>query len=131
MDQYHEGIGKKVLGGTGGRRKKFADKTLAHVGGKFTSTKVSETEAKSEKRKRGGSKGIKLKKAAFVNIALKESDKQIIKKERIIRVIESHNPEFIRQNIITKGAIVETKIGKVKVTNRVGQDGIVNGVLMV
>jgi small subunit ribosomal protein S8e len=66
-----------------------------------------------------------------VNIALKESDKQIIKKERIIRVIESHNPEFIRQNIITKGAIVETKIGKVKVTNRVGQDGIVNGVLMV
>jgi small subunit ribosomal protein S8e len=45
-------------------------------------------------------------------------------------VLESHNPEYVRMNIVTRGAVVETELGKARVTNRVGQDGIVNGVLI-
>jgi small subunit ribosomal protein S8e len=48
----------------------------------------------------------------------------------ITRVVESHNPEFVRMNIITRGAVLETEIGKVRVTNRVGQDGVVNAVAL-
>jgi small subunit ribosomal protein S8e len=48
----------------------------------------------------------------------------------IVKVLESHNPEYVRMNIITRGAVVETSLGKVKITNRVGQDGFVNGVLV-
>ena len=40
------------------------------------------------------------------------------------------NSHFVRRNIITKGAIVETEIGKAKITPRTGQKGIVNGVLI-
>ena len=42
----------------------------------------------------------------------------------------SANAHFVRRNIITKGAIVETEIGKAKITSRPGQKGIVNGVLI-
>lgn len=126
MDQYHEGMTKKVGSGTGGKSRKYRDKSLAHVGGKFAATKVSEKDVRVNRRKRGGSSALKLKKAGLINITTKEGTK----KEQIIRVIESHNPEFIRQNVITRGAVVETKIGKVKITNRPGRDGIVNGVLL-
>ena len=49
----------------------------------------------------------------------------------IYGVIENNaNPNYVRRNIITKGAIVETEIGNAKVTSRPGQDGIINGVLL-
>ncbi|HSB46505.1 MAG TPA: 30S ribosomal protein S8e [Candidatus Bilamarchaeum sp.] len=127
MEQYHKPHTKKVSGGSGGRRKKFRDKKLSHVGGVFAATKVSDKELKVNVRGRGGSKGIKLKKANLINVVAKDGK---MKKVAIKRVLESHNPEFVRMNIITKGAVVETEMGKVKVTNRVGQDGVVNGVLV-
>ncbi|MFH1393560.1 MAG: 30S ribosomal protein S8e [Candidatus Micrarchaeota archaeon] len=126
MDEYHRPHGKKVGSGTGGRRRKARDKKLSHIGGVFSATKVSPKDVRKEKRTRGGNRGIKLKKAALVNVITKEGGK----KTEIVRVIESHNPEFVRTNTITKGAVLETKLGKVRVTNRVGQDGVVNGVLL-
>ncbi|MEM3422910.1 MAG: hypothetical protein QXF35_02800 [Candidatus Bilamarchaeaceae archaeon] len=126
MKQYHKPQTKKVSRGTGAKRVKFSDKKLAHIGGVFSATKVSEEDVRTMRRKRGGARVPKLKKAASINVATKEG----VKKAKIIRVLESHNPEYVRMNIITKGAVVETNIGKVRVTNRVGQDGIVNGVLI-
>lgn len=126
MKQYHEPHRKKVSKGTGGRRGKARDKKLAHVGGVFVSTRVSETEVRQVVRTRGGNQRAKLKKAAVANVVTKSG----VKKAKILRVLESHNQEYVRMNIITKGAVVETDLGKVKVTNRIGQDGIVNGVLL-
>lgn len=40
------------------------------------------------------------------------------------------NRHFIRRNIVTKGAIVETDKGQVEITNRPGQTGIVQGILV-
>ena len=34
------------------------------------------------------------------------------------------------RNILTKGAFVETNLGKVKITSRPGQDGNMNGILI-
>ena len=49
----------------------------------------------------------------------------------ILGVIEnSANPNYVRRNIITKGAIVETPEGNAKVTSRPGQDGVINGILI-
>ena len=126
MDQYHKPSTKKVGAGTGGRRRTFRDKKLAHHGGVFAATKVSEKDSKVMVRGRGGTLGVKLKKAAMVNVVAKDK----MKKVKIIRLLESHNPEYVRMNIVTKGAVVETELGKVRITNRVGQDGIVNGVLV-
>ncbi len=40
------------------------------------------------------------------------------------------NRHFIRRNIMTKGAIIETDKGKARITSRPGQDGAVNAVLV-
>ena len=49
----------------------------------------------------------------------------------VLGVIEnSANPNYVRRNIITKGAIVETPEGNAKVTSRPGQDGVLNGILI-
>lgn len=40
------------------------------------------------------------------------------------------NRHFIRRNIMTKGAIIDTDKGKARVTSRPGQDGTVNAVLV-
>ena len=40
------------------------------------------------------------------------------------------NRHFIRRNIMTKGAIIETPKGKAKITNRPSQEGFVNAVLV-
>jgi len=127
MGQYHKPHEKKVKRGTGGKRLKFKDKKLCHCGGVFAATKVSDKDVKTGVRGRGGSRRVKIKKAAMINVVMKDGK---MKKVGIKRVLESHNPEFVRMNIITKGAVVETELGKVRVTNRVGQDGIVNGVAL-
>ena len=52
-------------------------------------------------------------------------------KTEIISVVENTaNIHYVRRNIINKGAIIETKMGKAKVTSRPGQSGTVNAILM-
>lgn len=40
------------------------------------------------------------------------------------------NRHFVRRNIMTKGSIIETEMGKARITSRPGQDGTVNAVLI-
>ena len=127
MRVYH-GRGLRKKGGTGGKRRKSEDKSLHHVGGEFTATKASE---KKEVRvlvgTRGGNLKVKLKHAMYANVVAEGK----VKRVKIRNVLETpDNRHYARQNIITKGAVIDTEVGKVKVTNRVGQDGVVNGILM-
>lgn len=51
--------------------------------------------------------------------------------ETIKNVVESPSDKnFIRRNIMTKGAIIATSKGNAKITSRPGQDGMVNAVLI-
>jgi len=78
---------------------------------------------KNKKNSRRKQKTISLK-AKFINIPQK-------KKVEIKNVLETPSNRFLaRQNILTKGTIVETEFGKVKVTSRPSQEGVVNGVLV-
>ena len=40
------------------------------------------------------------------------------------------NRHFIRRNIMTKGSVIDTELGKAKITSRPGQDGIINAVMI-
>ncbi|WP_439027099.1 30S ribosomal protein S8e [Haloarchaeobius sp. DT45] len=40
------------------------------------------------------------------------------------------NPNYVRRNIITKGAVIETDAGTARVTSRPGQNGQVNAVIV-
>ena len=52
-------------------------------------------------------------------------------KEKIKTIVENNaNRHFVRRNIMTKGAVVETAKGKVKITSRPGQVGVLQGILI-
>ena len=52
-------------------------------------------------------------------------------KVKIKTIIENQaNRNFVRRNIMNKGAIIDTEIGKAKITSRPGQDGTVNAILV-
>jgi small subunit ribosomal protein S8e len=54
-----------------------------------------------------------------------------ITKTEIITVVEnSANIHYVRRNIMNKGAIINTKIGKARITSRPGQSGVINAVLL-
>jgi len=126
MENYHGASGSTVKG-TGGKRGKASDKKLHFVGGTFTATKVSAKTVQTVRYGRGSTSKIKLKTAHFVNVLTKDG----IKKAAMRTVLETpDNRHYARQNVLTKGAIVDTEMGKVKITNRVGQDGVVNGRLI-
>ncbi|VVB57316.1 30S ribosomal protein S8e [uncultured archaeon] len=130
MENYHKPL-KASVSGTGAKRHKLADKKLAHFGQPPTSSKLGKEEVKKEVRltkdTRGGNIKPKLKVAMFMNLLTPSG----MKKVRMRNVTETpDNRHHARMNIITKGTIVDTEAGKAKVTNRVGQDGVVNGILV-
>jgi len=115
--------GRKISGGKYIKRRK---KKLCERAGQKRIIKLGE-EKRRTKRTSGGNKKTFLLKAKYVNVV---KDKKTIKIE-IKNVIETPSNKFLaRQNIITKGTIVETDLGKVKITNRPSQEGTLNGILV-
>ncbi len=118
-------LGRKI---TGGRYIKRVKKKKHSLPGQKKVVKLSENEKKKTKRVKGGNKKIYLLRGKFVNI--QEKGKKI-KKAEIKNVLETPSNRFLaRQNILTKGTIVQTELGKVKITNRPTQEGLINGILV-
>lgn len=113
---------------TGGRLTRHQKKKKHEIGSEKTNTRIGEQSIKKI-RTRGGNNKTRALKTNEVNITDPEEGEA--KKAEIKNVIENKaNPHYIRRNIITKGAVIETTEGKAKVTNRPGQEGIVNAVLL-
>ena len=114
---------------SGGRYKTSEKKRLYYVGSLPTLTRVEETSKKTKREKSGSLKQVLLT-INKINVTNPKTKKT--QTTEILTVVESPaNRHFIRRNIITKGAIVETKMGKVKVTSRPGQEGTLNGIFTV
>ena len=95
---------------------------------KVNLNKSSSEEKRKTWRVMGGNIKTSILKAKFVNILGKDKK---MKKIEIKNVLETPSNKFLaRQNIITKGTIIETELGKARVTSRPTQDGIVNGILV-
>jgi small subunit ribosomal protein S8e len=116
-------LGRKI---TGGRYHKQRKKKKFERAGQKKEVKLGEEKRKTVRTK-GGNKKTYLLKSKKINVA-KEGK---IKAVEIKNVLETPSNRFLaRQNIITKGTIVETDLGKVKVTNRPTQEGTLNGVII-
>ena len=110
-----------------GRYHPARGKRKSELAGFAANTHLSERKVKTV-RTLGGSQKHKLLSANEVNVADKKGK---FTKTKILTVLENAaNPHLVRRNIITKGAVVKTDLGKVKITSRPGQEGTVNGVLV-
>jgi small subunit ribosomal protein S8e len=80
-------------------------------------------------RVRAGRVKTRLLSGEFVNLLNPKTGK--VQKVKVATVIENpSNPHYVQRNIITKGAVLKTELGKARVTSRPGQHGILNAVLM-
>ncbi|MFH1750500.1 MAG: 30S ribosomal protein S8e [Candidatus Micrarchaeota archaeon] len=130
MVQYHASF-KTKNSGTGAKKRTTRDKVLANYGGFFAKPKFdkeAEKESREVQKGKGASIKVRLKTAIYANVVQKDRK---IKKSRITNVIESpDNRHYTSENVITKGAIIETELGKARVTSRPSQHGVVNAVLI-
>lgn len=86
-------------------------------------------EKKKFQRVLGGNTKVKLFSTSFINVTDPKSKKT--QKTKILDFISNEaSKDLNRRHVLTKGAVVETELGKAKVTSRPGQDGQVNGILI-
>ena len=112
---------------SGGLYKSYRGKRKYELGREPTYTKVGEKRISSVKKKGGKIKKFLLS-CNSVNLVDK-SGKYV--KAQIKTIVEnSANRNFVRRNILTKGAIVDTDKGKARITSRPGQRNTLDGVLV-
>lgn len=113
---------------SGGRYHSARSKKKSELAGFPAQTKLAEDKKVRITRTIGGNIKRSLLATNKINLANKKGKTSVTE---IINVVEnSANPHLVRRNILTKGAIVETKLGKAKITSRPGQEGVANGVLI-
>lgn len=113
---------------TGRRYKSFRKKRLFEQGRAPAMTKLGEKKLKSIRTQGGNSKSLYLE-ANMVNLFAPKDNKY--HRVEIKGILENEaNRNFVRRNVITKGTVVETDMGKAKITSRPGQHGTMNAVLI-
>ncbi len=111
---------------TGGRLKHFSNRKKHQLGRLPTETQVGEPRLRTVDVRGNGQKT----RALATNVANVNVGGETVTTE-ITDVVENDaNPNYVRRNIITKGAVIETDEGSARVTSRPGQTGQVNAVLL-
>ena len=117
--------GRKI---TGGKYHRLRKKKLHELDRQTRKVKLGKEKRKLLKGK-GGSKKSVLLFTEIANVLNRKTGKT--KKAKIKNVLETPSNKFLaRQNIMTKGSIIETELGKARISNRPSQEGSVNAILI-
>ncbi len=112
---------------SGGRNTSTRPKRQHMAGSKPSMTHIGEQRIR-KKRARSGSQKTGLLSSNIANVYDSKTKKH--SKAKILSVKESSaNRNYVRRNIITKGTVIETEKGMATVTNRPGQEKIINAIL--
>ena len=111
---------------SGGKYKKVKKKKLAGRQNQTRTVKLGERKTKII-RGRGGTKKLVAFQEKSVNLNIGKKTKKV----EIKNVVETPSNIFLaRQNVLVKGAIIETELGKAKITNRPSQEGNVQAIIL-
>ena len=111
---------------SGARYVKPKKKKLTGRQGQNRVVKIGDTKTKALKTRGGNAKLVSFLGNIANVVAKGKSSKSAIK-----NVLETPSNTFLaRQNILVKGAIIETELGKAKITNRPSQEGNIQAVLV-
>jgi len=117
---------RKISGGL--YKKSYRKKRRYDLAGDATLTKVGVRKIKRT-RARSALLKVKMLTTDVVNVYNPKNKKS--QKTKIKAVLENPaNRHYVRRNIITKGTIIETDLGKARITSRPGQEGTLNAVLI-
>jgi len=113
---------------SGGMYRPLRKKRKHEIGREVQLATIGKTKTKKV-RVRAGAVKTRLLAGEFVNLLDPKSGK--VQKVKVVNVIENpSNPHYVQRNMITKGAVLKTELGRARVTSRPGQHGILNAVLM-
>lgn len=119
---------KSLRKASGGRKWPSQKKRKYEMGRESADTEIGE-ERRTEVSVRGSGKKTRLRSVNTLNITDPETGENM--QSEIKSVLENPaDPHLARRGIITKGAVIETGAGRVRVTSRPGQEGSLNGVLL-
>jgi len=117
--------GRSTRKRTGGRLRPFRNKKKHQLGREPTETQVGERDVRVLDS-RGNTEKARALTTDKASVAI---DGETVE-ATIENVVENPaNPNYVRRNIITKGALIETDKGTARVTSRPGQNGLVNAVI--
>ncbi len=106
----------------------YRGRRLAELGSVPALTRIGEKRVRTE-RTRGGNEKTRLLGENKVNLYDPSTKKfDVVEVDSVLESPADIN--YVRRNIMVKGSIVETKKGKAKITNRPGQEGAINAVLI-
>ncbi len=111
---------------TGGRLSSFRKKRKSELGRLPSNTNVGETRRQVFNSR---SKAQKIRALSIDEVTVSDGEKSIIATIENV-VSNAANLNYVRRNVITKGAIIDTSEGRARVTSRPGQTGQVNAVLV-
>jgi small subunit ribosomal protein S8e len=126
MSVWHGDQQKKTR--SGARRQGYRKKRKYEQG-----TFPAETIMGEQKRKlaRGRGGNLKLKTLSEKQVSVTDPKTGKTEKSEIVRVVKNPaNIDYDRRGVITKGAVVETRLGQARITSRPGQHGVLNAVLL-
>ena len=114
---------------TGGRYKAgFRKKRLYELGREPSFTKLGGKRVQAL-RVMGANRKLRMLSADTANLFDPKS--KSFKQAKIKTITDNPaNRHFISRNIMTKGSVIDTEMGKARITSRPGQDGVVNAVLI-
>jgi len=113
---------------TGAKTHVARKKRKSEAGRPAMETRLEQRKLKIQ-RVRGGNIKCKLFSDNKANVVDPKTKK--VENVEILRFLQNPaSPDLQRRNILTKGAIIETKKGKARITNRPSQDGMINAVLI-
>jgi small subunit ribosomal protein S8e len=122
---WHGSIKKRKK--TGGKKKAYRSKRLHELGRAPIETMLSEQSRKIETG-RSKIKKFKLISDEYVNVS--DPSTGLAEKLKIVDVVRNPaNVDYNRRGVITRGVIIRTEKGLVKVVSRPGQDGVLNAVV--
>lgn len=113
---------------SGGKLRARAGKKKRELGRPAAETQIA-NEVKKKIRIRGGGHKMKLYRSKFANVMDRDSGKSETAEIQDV-LTNPASRDFSRRRVITKGAILKTTIGRARVTNRPGNEGYVNAVLL-
>jgi len=127
MGVYHGNDLRKISGGLKGKHVKVKRKYLS---GRYPlNPTVGEVTEVKILRARGGNCKLKVKTVSVANVYIPSQKKTA--RVKVLKVIDNpSNRNLARRGVITRGAVIQTELGKAIVTSRPGQDGVVNAVLV-
>lgn len=120
--------GRSVRRASGGRYRPSRGKRRNEIGSAPAETHIGEDRRRII-RSYGGNPKIRAMRARYANVA-NRSDGTI--RKVIIDTVEENgaNPNYVRRNLLTKGAVIRTGAGRARIVSRPGQDGVINAILI-